>query len=118
MNEMQILTQRKCRPCEGTGHPLDTQTADEYLKKIPGWEFTQNKKGISRLLVMKNFMAAIHLIHQIAALAEEENHHPDIHLVAYRKLTVALSTHAIGGLSENDFIMAAKINALPAELKK
>jgi len=66
---------------------------------------------------MKDFMAAVKFIGCIAEIAESENHHPDIHLTGYRKLKVVLSTHAINGLSQNDFILAAKINELPVELK-
>ena len=63
-------------------------------------------------------MAAVRLIDRIAGIAEAEDHHPDLRLTSYRKLEVALATHAIGGLSENDFILAAKIEELPKELKK
>ena len=66
---------------------------------------------------MKNFTAAVRLINKIAEIAESENHHPDIHLTGYRKLRIELTTHALGGLTENDFIVAAKINVLPLELK-
>ncbi len=66
---------------------------------------------------MKNFAAAVKFINLVAILAEQENHHPDIHLTDYRQLKIDLSTHAIGGLSENDFIMATKINQLVPELK-
>ena len=63
-------------------------------------------------------MAAVDLINRIAKIAESENHHPDLHVTSYRNLKIDLSTHALGGLTENDFILAAKINALPKELKK
>ena len=62
-------------------------------------------------------MAAVGFINKIAAIAEGEDHHPDLRLTGYRKLRIDLSTHAIGGLSENDFILAAKINEVPVELK-
>ena len=67
---------------------------------------------------MKNFLTAVHFIDAVAQIAETENHHPDLHLTAYRKLRIELSTHAIDGLSENDFILAAKIDKLPKELKE
>ena len=73
---------------------------------------------ISREFITKNFMAAVTFINKVAQVAEAENHHPDVHLTSYRKLRIELSTHAIGGLSENDFILAAKINELPVELKR
>ena len=111
------LTQKKCVPCEGIGKALNLDQAKEYLKDTLHWQLNETATGISREYVMKNFFAAIKLINGIAELAERENHHPDLHLVSYRKLRVELSTHALGGLSENDFILAAKINQLPAELK-
>ena len=88
------------------------------LKKIPEWTIDDSGKIISRTYSAKNFMAAIHFIEKVAAVAESEGHHPDIHLTGYRKLKIDLSTHAIGGLSENDFIVAAKINELPIETKQ
>ena len=66
---------------------------------------------------MKDFMAAVQLIGRLARLAEKEDHHPDIHLTGYRKLRVELSTHALGGLSEKDLVLAAKIDKLPKKLK-
>ena len=77
----------------------------------------EDAKQIHQDYMMKNFMSAVKFINSIAAIAESENHHPDLHLVGYRKLRVELSTHALGGLTENDFIVAAKINTLPVELK-
>ena len=117
MTNAQNLAQKKCQPCEGAGKPFTSEKAFVYLKGLPHWKLSENGKTIYREFVMKNFMAAINLINQIAKIAEAENHHPDIHLESYRKLKIELSTHAIGGLSENDFIEAAKINELPVELK-
>ena len=105
-------------PCEGIGKALERSQALKLLKDIPKWQIASDGKGIYRELLMKNFMAAIKFINTVAAVAEQENHHPDIHLEGYRKLRINLSTHALGGLSENDFIVAAKINQLPVELKK
>jgi 4a-hydroxytetrahydrobiopterin dehydratase len=65
--------------------------------------------------VFRNFKAAVEFLNGVAELAERENHHPDLHLVGYRNLSIELTTHAIGGLSENDFILAAKIDELPVE---
>ena len=115
---MSSLTQKKCQPCEGIGKALDAAKVKEYLPLTPGWVVDAQGKGISREFVMKNFLAAVKIIGEIAAIAEAENHHPDIHLTGYRKLQIYLTTHALGGLSENDFIVAAKVNALEMELKK
>ena len=117
MNTQTALTQKKCQPCEGMGQPFDRTKAQQYLTQTPGWNLSEDGKSISRELVMKNFMAAVRFINKVAEIAEGEDHHPDIHLAGYRKLRIDLSTHAIKGLSENDFILAAKINELPAELK-
>ncbi len=111
------LEQKKCQPCEGMGNPLDVDQATEQLKNVEGWELNTDGKGIARQYVIKNFMTAINFIQQVAEIAEGEDHHPDIHLTGYRNLRIDLSTHAIGGLSENDFIVAAKINNVPVELK-
>ena len=67
---------------------------------------------------MANFMSGIEFFRQVADLAEAEGHHPDLHLEGYRNVWIELSTHAIGGLSENDFILAAKIDQIPVKLKK
>ena len=111
------LTKKKCQPCEGIGKALTRSEAEGFLPKVPGWSLQSEGKLISRELIMKNFTAAIKLMGDIAEIAEYENHHPDLHLTGYRKLRIDLSTHALGGLSENDFILAAKINLLPAQLK-
>ena len=116
--QTQELTQKKCKPCAGEEKPLAAAKVAELIKKVPQWQVNQDSTAISREYVMKNFMAAIKLINKVGELAEQEQHHPDIHLTGYRKLTIELSTHKIGGLSENDFILAAKINELPAELKQ
>ena len=115
---MEKLSSKKCQPCEGGVSSLTKEKALSYLKELPGWTLNESAKEISRLYVMKNFLAAVALIQRIAEIAEAENHHPDIHLTGYRNLKIVLSTHSIGGLSENDFVVAAKIEELPKELKK
>ncbi len=117
MTEKVDLLQKNCVPCEGIGKALTIQEAQEYLKEINSWQLDPSGKLIRREYVLKNFLAGIQLMTKIAQVAEAENHHPDLHLTGYRKLRVELTTHALGGLSENDFILAAKINQLPAELK-
>ena len=114
---MNDLTQRKCQACEGIGQAMTKEEALQFLSLVKGWQLSQGGKSISRELVMKNFLAAIRFIEKIAQVAEAENHHPDLHLTGYRQLRIDLSTHALGGLTENDFIVAAKINVLPVELK-
>lgn len=113
----QPLTQRRCQPCEGGVSPLTADQANEYLQELPEWELSSDSKVISRHYLTANFMAAIEFMNKIAAVAELEDHHPDLHLEGYRRLKIDLSTHAIGGLSVNDFIVAAKINQLYVDLK-
>ena len=110
-------TSRKCKPCEGGLPALTKDQAQRNPKELPGWILSTDAKTIRADYMMKNFMAAVGRIQKIAEIAEAEGHHPYIHLTGYRKLAIELTTHAIGGLSENDFILAAKINDLPKELK-
>ncbi|OGX24365.1 MAG: pterin-4-alpha-carbinolamine dehydratase [Omnitrophica WOR_2 bacterium RIFCSPHIGHO2_02_FULL_48_11] len=115
---MSQLSQKKCQPCEGIGQAYNREQARQALSAVPGWEMSEDSKVIFQNYVMKNFMAAVEFINEVAKIAEAENHHPDFHLTGYRKLKIELSTHALGGLSENDFILAAKINTLPIRLKE
>lgn len=105
------LADRKCKPCEGGAEPLPRSAAQSLLNDVPGWELAGDGM-LRRAVTCKNFLDAVALIQRIAPVAEAEDHHPDLHLTNYKKLTIELSTHAIKGLSENDFILAAKINQL------
>ncbi|KAF6264988.1 heme peroxidase-related protein [Scenedesmus sp. NREL 46B-D3] len=87
----------------------------QYLAALPGWQLAQDQGSISRHFVAKNFMAAVKFFNQAAEVAEEEGHHPDLHLTNYREVQVVLSTHAAGGLTMFDFVMAAKLDALDIE---
>jgi 4a-hydroxytetrahydrobiopterin dehydratase len=111
------LTAKRCVPCEGNVPPLSRIEAEAFARNFPEWVLDSDAKRISRSWTMKNFMASLDFFNKIAAVAEEEGHHPDLHLEGYRNLKVVLWTHAIGGLSENDFILAAKINQLPVQLR-
>ena len=112
------LTQKKCQPCEGGVDPAPLDEVKQQLKKLPGWYLTHDGQRIRKDWTVKNFMAGIDFFNRCAKVAEADGHHPDLHLAGYRNLSVELWTHAIGGLSENDFILAAKIDQLPIELKK
>ncbi len=105
------LAGRKCRPCEGGVEPLPASAAQMLLRDVQGWELVEGK-AIRKMIKCKDFLDAVSLIQKIAPIAEAEDHHPDFHLTGYRTLTVELSTHAIGGLSENDFILAAKLDQI------
>lgn len=112
-----LLAKTKCSACEGDLQPLSKKEALEYLKQLEGWHISEDIKVLYTEYTMKDFMSAVALINRIAGVAEEEGHHPDIHLTGYRKLILTLSTHAIEALSVNDFILAAKISRLPKRLK-
>ena len=105
------LSQRTCKSCEGGTEPLPESAARRLLNDVRGWELIKGT-CIRRTVTCKNFLAAVQLIQTIAPIAEAEDHHPDLHLTGYKRLTIELSTHSIGGLSDNDFIMAAKISRL------
>lgn len=111
------LTQKKCRPCEGGVEPYTLEESKAQLAKLTGWRLTHEGQRIRRDWTVKNFIAGLDFFKRVAGVAEDDNHHPDLHLEGYRKLSIELWTHAIGGLSENDFILAAKIDRLPIELK-
>jgi 4a-hydroxytetrahydrobiopterin dehydratase len=112
------LVAKRCTPCEGGVPPLRREQAGGLLASVPGWELTEDGQRIRRKWLAKNFTAAIEFFNKVAAVAEAERHHPDLHLEGYRNVTVEIWTHAIDGLSENDFILAAKIDRLPIELKQ
>lgn len=108
------LIQRKCAACEGGLPPCSPELAREQIVHLVDWKLDESGKSIRRGLRFRNFLQAVEALNQIAELAEREQHHPDLHLTGYRILTIALTTHAIAGLSENDFILAAKIDRLIA----
>lgn len=104
------LLSRHCVPCEGGMEPLARTTAEAYLTATPGWDLVLDEPSrLTRKLKFKDFAEAMQFINRVADVAEEEGHHPDFS-VSWNRVTLELTTHAIGGLSENDFIMAAKIN--------
>ena len=91
--------------------------AEQQVVQLTGWKLARGDERIQKQWVMKDFVSAMTFFQHVAELAEQEGHHPDLHLENYRNVTIEIRTHAIGGLSENDFILAAKIDALPAKLK-
>src|SRR5262245_22421538 len=112
------LAKMKCQPCEGG---IPALTADEIKKLHPGiaqWLVSADGKSLRREWRVKDFPTALDFFRRVGDVAEAEGHHPDLHLTGYRNVAIELSTHAVGGLTENDFILAAKIDQLPVELKK
>ena len=112
------LTRKHCVPCEGGVPPLAAEQVHQYIQEVPGWKLTADGKRIRREWRVTDFRAALDFFNRVGQIAEAEDHHPDLHLVGYRNVAVELSTHAASGLTENDFILAAKIDTLPVELKK
>jgi len=108
----QELTQRKCLPCEGGVDPGPLDHSRAQMAAIPHWSLSDDGRWIRRQVRFKNFVEAVQCVNRIADLAEAEGHHPDLHITGYRILGIELTTHAIGGLSDNDFIVAAKIDQL------
>jgi 4a-hydroxytetrahydrobiopterin dehydratase len=106
------LQAKVCLPCEGGVPMLSVAEAEAQLAAVPEWRLTHDGSRIRRDWNLKTFRDGIRLLNNVGALAEREQHHPDLHLVGYRKVWIELTTHAIGGLSENDFILAAKIDAI------
>jgi 4a-hydroxytetrahydrobiopterin dehydratase len=108
MNE---LAKKKCVPCEGNVPPLTKAEAEDLLKELNDWSLIDDAHLLARSFRFKDFAHTMKFVNKVAAIAEEEGHHPDL-TVSYDTVTIELMTHAIGGLSENDFIVAAKIDEL------
>jgi 4a-hydroxytetrahydrobiopterin dehydratase len=107
------LLKQKCVPCEGGVKPLNKMEAEAMLSfHIKDWTLDKDIKNISKIFKFKDFKEALSFVDKVGALAEKEGHHPDILLFNYKEVKINLSTHAIGGLSQNDFILAVKINEL------
>jgi 4a-hydroxytetrahydrobiopterin dehydratase len=114
------LLKKKCVPCEGGAKPLAHEEILKLVEQVPDWNLTEDpspnlqKFGmgakIRKEFKFKDFIGAINFVNKVAEIAESEGHHPDIN-IHYNKVELVLDTHAIGGLSENDFILAAKIDA-------
>jgi 4a-hydroxytetrahydrobiopterin dehydratase len=109
---MEQLARKRCVPCDGDTERLSAARVTELLAEVPGWRAVEEGKKLERRYSFRDFKAAIAFVNRMAEVAEAEQHHPDFFLHSYKRLDVWLSTHAIGGLSENDFILAAKLDEL------
>jgi len=120
------LTARRCVPCEGGTPPLADPATKELLAQLTGWSLRKSSSGdgagagaksshpeLTKRYTFDDFLAAMAFVDRMAALAEEEGHHPDFS-VHYNQVDVTLWTHAVNGLSENDFILASKLDAILA----
>lgn len=103
------LTEQKCIACEGNVAPFVKEEADVLVRQTPGWIISLDIKSISKKYTFSDFKGALSFVNKVGLLAESEGHHPDIEL-GWGKVNITLTTHAIDGLSQNDFILAAKID--------
>ncbi len=109
--DMIDLTRKRCKPCEGGIKPLTKEEAQGLLSQLHDWALNETATEMSRAFKFKNYYETMAFVNAVAWIAHHEDHHPDLE-VGYSRCLVRYSTHAIGGLSENDFICAAKIDAL------
>ena len=111
---MDDLSKKKCVPCEGNIPPFDQEEIHKYLKKINGWSVKSNQDNSFFLIKeysFKNFKDSQNFVNRVGDIAEQENHHPDI-FFGWGYCKIKIFTHAIKGLAESDFILAAKIDNL------
>lgn len=105
------LTNKTCKPCEGGIPALTLEESQKMLSELNNWQLIDNHKKIQKIFHFKNYYQTMAFVNAIAWVAHQEDHHPDL-LVSYNQCQVNYTTHAIDGLSENDFICAAKIDTL------
>ena len=111
---MNDLLNKKCVPCEGGVLPFDLSEIHKFQKKVDGWDILKNKKNIfflNKKFIFKNFLESQNFVNKVSSISEEEGHHPDISF-GWGYAELKITTHAIEGLSENDFILAAKIDQI------
>ncbi len=116
VQDSQQLAGKKCEPCEGGVDPCPVDFSQTQLAQLDGWYLTHDGQRIRKDWIVQDFLEGLRFFEQVAKVAEEDGHHPDLHLESYRNVAIELWTHAIGGLSENDFILAAKIDKLKISL--
>src|SRR5687768_15114621 len=109
------LARKHCVSCETGAKPLSSEQVQGMLNAVPRWNLSEDGKRIAREWRVLDFMTGIEFFQQITQIAETEDHHPDLHLAGYRNVKIEIWTHAVGGLTENDFILAAKIDQVPVE---
>ena len=110
---MSDLAGRECKPYPKGTPALNLEQATELLREIPGWSIVTDSTAISREFRFKDFHQTMAFVNALAWIAHQTDHHPDLE-VGYNRCQVTFSTHSIGGLSDNDFICAARINSLGA----
>ncbi len=108
---MTKLAKKKCVPCEEGGEPLTKPEAEKLLVELNEWMLIDDAHMLAKSFHFKDFTESMEFVNKVAAIAEEEGHHPDL-TISYSDVGVELTTHAMEGLSENDFIVAAKIDEI------
>jgi 4a-hydroxytetrahydrobiopterin dehydratase len=111
------LASRHCRPLKGAEHRLGAEAAAQALRALPGWQLQEDGAAIGQTFSFQDYYRTMAFVNALAYLANREDHHPDLG-VHYNRVVVRYSTHDVGGLSENDFICAAKASALYADRQK
>ena len=113
-DDMERLAARSCEPCRGGDLPLDPPAARLFQAGVPGWQLELEATRLVRRFEFRDFVEAMKFVNRVADIAEREGHHPDI-TIHWNKVDLTLWTHKIGGLHENDFILAAKVSRLLVE---
>ena len=117
IHNAEALRAMKCADIpQGTAAATAEETKAQ-LDHLAGWYTTHDGQRIRKDWTVKNFMAGLEFFNKVAQVAEADNHHPDLHIEGYRNVSIEMWTHSIGGISANDFILAAKIDEVPIELK-
>lgn len=106
------LASKHCKPCEGGEPALTPEQVQHYILETPQWFADETDSAIATTFEFNDFQDAILFVNKVAGIAEAEGHHPNIHIHNYNKVSIHVTTFAVGGLTENDFILAAKIDAL------
>ena len=109
--KLDALRGQDCKPLKGKENAVDAAKAHEMIQELSGWEFGDGEEFIEKTYTFPDFAKALAFVNEVGAIAERENHHPDIEL-SWGKVVVKFSTHDVGGLSMNDFISAAKVEAI------
>ena len=112
MTTPEPLHRMHCVPCEGGTQPLHHDEFQQYLTIVPTWTVVSDEKSIYKKFQFENFKKALQFVNAVGGVAESEGHHPDINLHDWKFVSITLTTHAIGGLSINDFVLASKIDLL------
>ncbi len=112
MPDQSALVHQHCVPCEGGTAPLTKEEYSVYLPQVSSWAITPDEKRIEKEFSFQHFLDGVAFMNAVATLAESQGHHPDLFLHDFKQVRVSLWTHAIGGLSINDFVLATKIDQL------